>query len=99
MNPEQPKPCLSQASALQALSLCNIAEAMEHIVERAQEIQQKLAQRSSSLEKELAKAQTLQGREALVADKIKVEMAHQTQLSVLSQLYLCQAKEIKSQTN
>ena len=39
MNPEQPEPCLSKASALQALSLGNIEEDMKHNVEVAQEIQ------------------------------------------------------------
>ena len=44
MNSEQLEPSLSQASALQILSLSNIEEGMGHIVERAQELQQGLAQ-------------------------------------------------------
>ena len=43
-------------------------------------------------------AQALQGQEALLADIIEEEMAHRTQVSVLSQLHLQQAKEIKSQS-
>ena len=44
-------------------------------------------------------AQALQGNEALLADIIEKEMAHQTQVSVLSNLHLQWAEEIKSQSN
>ena len=44
-------------------------------------------------------AQALQGKEALLTDIIEEEMAHQTQVLVLSHLYLQQAKEIKSQSD
>ena len=98
MNPEQPEPCPSQASALQALSLSDIELGIGHNVERAQELQQELVQRRASLEKESVQAQALQEKEALLANIIKEEMAHQTQLSVLFQLHLHQAKEIKSQS-
>ena len=36
MNPEQPECSPSQASALQALSLCDIEEGMGHNVKRSQ---------------------------------------------------------------
>ena len=99
MNPEQPKLSSSQASALQTLTMSKIEEGMGHNVKRAQELQQELAQRRALLEWELTKAQALQGKEALLANVIEEEMGHQTQVSVLLQLHLCQAKEIKSQTN
>ena len=60
----------------------------EQNVERGQGLQQELAQRKASLCQELAKAQALQGKEALMADVVKEEMAHQTQVSVLSHLHL-----------
>ena len=44
-------------------------------------------------------AQALQGKEALLADTIEEEMAHWTQVSVLSHLHLQHAKEIKSQSD
>ena len=44
MNHEQLEASLSQASALQTLSLSNNEEGMRHNVERAQELQQQLAQ-------------------------------------------------------
>ena len=69
MNPEQPEPSLYQASALQALSLSDIEEGLGHNVKRTQELQLELAQRRASLES--AKAQALQGKEALLADIIK----------------------------
>ena len=97
--PEQPEPSSSQASTLQTLSLSNIEEGMGHNVKRAQELQQKLAQRRAFVEQELAEVQALQGKEALLANIIEEKMAHQTQLLILSQLHLCQAKEIKSQSN
>ena len=81
MNPEQPEPSPSKASALQALSLSDIEEGMGHNVERTQELQQELARRRASLEQELAKAQALQGKEALLANIIEEEMAHWTELS------------------
>ena len=43
--------------------------------------------------------QALQGKDALLANIIKEEMAHWTQVLVLSHLHLQQAKEIKSQSN
>ena len=68
MNPEQAKPCPSQTSALQVLSLSDIEEGMEHNLKRAQELQQDLTQKKDTLEQELADAQVLQGKEALLAD-------------------------------
>ena len=79
--------------------MSNIEEGKGHNVERTQELQQELGQRRALLEQELAKAQSLQGKEVLLANIIEDEMAHQTQVSVLSQLHLCQAKEIKSQSD
>ena len=74
-------------------------EGMGHNVERAQALQEELAQRRASLHHDSAEAQALQGKEALLADIIEEEMAHQTQVSVLSHLHLQQAEEIKSQSN
>ena len=73
-------------------------EGMGHNIERAQALQEDLFQRRASLQHHSSEAQALQGKEALLADIIEEEMAHQTQVSVLSQLHLQQAKEIKSQS-
>ena len=43
--------------------------------------------------------QAIQGKEALLADIVKEEMAHWTQVLVLSQLHLQQVKELKSQSD
>ena len=72
---------------------------MGHNVKRAQALQEELAQRRASLHHDSAEAQALQGKEALLADIIQEEMAHQTQVPVLSQLHLQQVKEIRSQSN
>ena len=96
MNPEQLEPSPSPAIAL---SLSNIKEGMGHNIERAQELQQQLVQQRASLQQESVETQALQGKEALLADIIEKEMAHQTQVSVLSHLHLQQAKEIKSQSD
>ena len=72
---------------------------MGHNAERAQALQDELAQRRASLHQDSTEAQALQGKEALLANIIEEEMAHQTQVSVLSHLHLQQAKEIKSQSN
>ena len=45
----------------------------------------------------MAEAQSLQGKEAFLANIIEEEMAHQSQATVLSQLHLQQTEEIKSQ--
>ena len=52
MNPEEPEPSPSQASALQALSLSNIEGGMGHNVNRVQELQQELAQQGALLQQE-----------------------------------------------
>ena len=96
MNPEQLEPHSSPASAL---ALNNIKGGMGHNAERAQELQQELAQQRASLHQESAEAQALQGKEALLANIIDEEMAHWTQVSVLSLFHLQQAKEIKSQSD
>ena len=96
MDPEQVEPSSSPASAL---ALSNIKEGMGHYAERAQELQNELAQRRASLQHDSAEAQALQGKEALLADIIEEEMAHWTQVLVLSHLHLQQAKEIKSQSD
>ena len=44
---------------------------------------------------DLAEAQALQGKELLLADIMKEEMAHKIQVSVLSQLHFWHADEIK----
>ena len=71
---------------------------MGHNIERAQALQEDLSQRRASLQHHSAEAQALQGQEALLADIIEEEMAHRTQVSVLSHLHLQQAEEIKSQS-
>ena len=96
MNSEQLEPSSSQASAL---ALSNIEEGMGHNAERAQELQQELAQWRAPLHQGSAEAQALQGKEALLANIIEEEMAHQTEVSVLSHSHLQQAKEIKSQSD
>ena len=92
---EQREPGFSPPSAL---ALSNVEEGMGHNVERAQALQEELVQRRASLHHDSAEAQALQGQEALLADIIEEEMAHQTQVSVLSHLHLQQAEEIKSQS-
>ena len=96
MNPDQLEPSSSPASVL---ALSNIEEGMGHNAERARELQGELAQRWASLHQDSAEAQVLQGKEALLVDMIEEEMAHQTQVLVLSHLHLQQAKEIKSQSD
>ena len=95
MNPEQREPSFSPPSAL---ALSNMEEGMGQNIEKAQALQEDLSQRRASLQHHSAEAQVLQGQEALLADIIEEEMAHQTQVSVLSQLHLQQAEEIKSQS-
>ena len=72
---------------------------MEHKAERAQELQQELAQRRASLHQDSVEAQTLQGKGALLANIIEEKMAHWTQVFVLSHLHLQQAEEIKFQSD
>ena len=95
MNSEQGEPGFSPPSAL---ALSDMGEGMGHNAERAQVLQEDLAQRRASLHHHSAEAQALQGQEALLANIVEEEMAHQTQVSVLSQLHLKQAEEIKSQS-
>ena len=70
---------------------------------RAQGLQEELAQRRPSLLQDSteaqAQAQALKGQEELLAEIVEEEMAHQTQLSVLSHLHLRQAEEIKAQSD
>ena len=94
MNSEQGEPGFSPPSTL---ALSNMEEGMGHNAERPQVLQD-LAQRRASLHHHSAKAQALQGQEDLLADIIEEEMAHRTQVSVLSHLHLQQAEEIKSQS-
>ena len=72
---------------------------MGHNAERAQALQDELVQRRASLHHDSTEAQVLQGKEALLANIIEEEMAHWTQVLVLSHLYLQQAEEIKSQSD
>ena len=85
-------------SALQALALSDIEEGMGHNVIRTQGLQEEIAQRRASLLQDLAEAQALKGQEELLAEIVKEEMAHQTQVSVLSHLHLRQAEEIRAQS-
>ena len=77
-----------QTSAIQALAFSNMGEEMGQNVARDQGLQQDLAQRRASLSQELAEAQALQGKDALLAEIVEKEKAHQTQVSVLSHLHL-----------
>ena len=86
-------------SALQALALSDIEEGMGHNVIRAQGLQEEIAQRRASLLQDSAEAQALKGQEELLAEIVKEEMAHWTQVSVLSHLHLRQAEEIRAQSN
>ena len=72
-NPEQLEPNSSPDSAL---VLSNIEEDMGHNTERAQELQEELAQWRASLHQKSAEAQAIWGREALLANIIEEEMAH-----------------------
>ena len=65
---------------------------------RAQGLQGELAQRRASLLQDSAEAQALKGQEALLAEIVEEEMAHQTLVSVLSHLHLQQVEEIKAQS-
>ena len=86
-------------SALQALALSDIEEGMGHNVTRAQGLQEELAQRRASLLQDSTEAQALKGQEELLAEIVEEEMAHQTQVSVLSHLHLRQAEEIRAQSD
>ena len=61
MNSEQLEPSSSPASAL---ALSNIKEGMGYNAERAQELQEELAQQRASLHHDFMEAQALQGKEA-----------------------------------
>ena len=87
------------SSALQALALSKIEEGMGHNVTRAQGLQEEIAQRRASFLQDLAEAQALRGQEELLAEIVEEEMAHQTQVSVLSHLHLRQAEEIRAQSS
>ena len=95
MSSEEREPSFSPPSAL---ALSNMEESMGHNIERDQALQEDLSQRRASLQHHSTEAQALQGQEALLADIIEEEMAHWTQVSVLSHLHLQQAEEIKSQS-
>ena len=86
-------------SALQALALSEIEEGIGHNVTRASGLQEELTQRRASLLQDSAEAQALKGQEELLAEIVEEEMAHQTQVSVLSHLHLRQAKEIRAQSD
>ena len=86
-------------SALQALALSDIEEGMGHNVIRAQGLQEEFAQRRASLLQDSAEAQALRGQEELLAEIVEEEMAHRTQVSVLSHLHLRQAEEIRAQSD
>ena len=86
-------------SALQALALSDIKEGMGHNVIRAQGLQEEIAQRRASLLQDSAEAQALKGQEELLAKIVEEEMAHRTQVSVLSHLHLRQAEEIRAQSD
>ena len=87
------------SSALQALALSGIEEGMGHYVTRAQGLQEEFAQRRASLLQDSSEAQALKGQEELLEEIVEEEMAHRTQVSVLSHLHLRQAEEILAQSN
>ena len=99
MNTEKVELSPKMNSALQALALSDIKEGMGHNVTRAQGLQEELAQRRASLLQESAEAQALKGQEELLVEIVEEEMAHQTQVSVLSHLHLRQAEEIRVQSD
>ena len=88
MNPKQMELNPKQTSAIQALILSDMEEGMGQNVARAQRLQLEVAQRRACLSQELAEAQALQGKEALLTDIIEEEIAHQTQVPVPSHLHL-----------
>ena len=67
-------------------------------VTRVQDLQEELAQRRASLLQDSVGAQALKGQEALLAEIVEEEMAHQTQVSVLLHLHPQQGEEIKAQS-
>ena len=99
MNPESAELSPKQSSTLQALALSTIKEGMGHNVTRAQGLQEELTQRRASLLQDSVEAQALKGQEELLAKIVEEEMAHQTQVSVLSHLHLQQAEEMKAQSD
>ena len=98
MNPENIEISPEYPSAMKALALSNIEEGMGQNVTRFQGLQEELAQRRASLLQYSAEAQTLKGQEALLAEIVEEEIAHQTLVSVLLCLHLQQAQEIKAQS-
>ena len=86
-------------SALQALALSDIEEGMGHNMTRAQGLQEELTQGRASLLQDSAETQALNGQEELLVKIVEEEMAHQTQVSVLSHLHLRQAEDIRAQSN
>ena len=98
MNPENAEISPKHSSALQALALSNIKGGMGQNVTRPQGLLEELAQRRASLLQDSVEAQALRGQESLLAEIVEEEMAHRTQVSVLSHLHLQQAEEIKAQS-
>ena len=99
MNSEKAELSPEMNSTLQALALSDIEEGMGHNVTRDQGLQEELAQRRASLLQDSAEAQAHKGQEELLAEIVEEEMAHWTQVSVLSHLHLQQAEEIRAQSN
>ena len=77
MNPENMKLSSEQSSAMQVLALSNIEEGMGQNATRARELQGEHVQRRPSLLQDSAEAQVLKGQEALLAEIVEEEMAHQ----------------------
>ena len=99
MNTEKAELSPEMNSALQVLALSDIEEGMGHNVTRAQGLQEELAQRRTSLLQDSAEAQALKRQEELLAEIVEEEMAHWTQVSVLSHLHLRQAEGIRAQSD
>ena len=99
MNSEKAELSPEMNSTLQALALSDIEEGMGHNVTIDQGLQEELAQRRASLLQDSAEVQAHKGQEELLAEIVEEEMAHWTQVSVLSHLHLQQAEEIRAQSN
>ena len=96
MNPESTEFSPKQSSALQPLAFSNIEEGMGH---NPKGCKKNLAKGEPHSFQDSAEAQALKGQEELLAKIVEEEMAHQTQISVLSHLHLRQAEEIKAQSD
>ena len=68
------------------------------MLQKVQGLQGEPAQRRALLLQDSAGAQALKGQQALLAEIVEEEKAHQTQESVLLHLHCQQGEEIKAQS-